>query len=96
MLWAEFTAVHLGRGFQHHGAKGNVEADAFRKYFPSVLLFGDFGNEDIGCDQVSPGTLSCTSVVRSGCRSVSQLYHGNGTLHLDRLSRAIFQVPVSR
>ncbi|KAF0873578.1 FBX22 protein, partial [Crocuta crocuta] len=52
-----FMFACVGRGFQYYRAKGNVEADAFRKYFPSVPLFGFFGNGEIGCDRIVTGNF---------------------------------------
>lgn len=47
-----FMFACIGRGCQHYRAKANVEADAFRKFFPRVPLFGFFGNGEIGCDRI--------------------------------------------
>lgn len=47
-----FMFACVGRGFQYYRAKANVEADAFRKLFPNVPLFGFFGNGEIGCDRI--------------------------------------------
>ncbi|XP_054523783.1 F-box only protein 22 isoform X2 [Pan troglodytes] len=52
-----FMFACVGRGFQYYRAKGNVEADAFRKFFPSVPLFGFFGNGEIGCDRIVTGNF---------------------------------------
>lgn len=52
-----FMFACVGRGSQHYRAQGNVEADAFRKLFPAVPLFGFFGNGEIGCDRVVTGDL---------------------------------------
>ncbi|XP_075391511.1 F-box only protein 22 [Tenrec ecaudatus] len=52
-----FMFACVGRGFQYYRAKGNVEADAFRKLFPSVPLFGFFGNGEIGCDRIVTGNF---------------------------------------
>ncbi|KAM7048513.1 F-box only protein 22 isoform 1-T1 [Molossus nigricans] len=52
-----FMFACVGRGSQYYRAKGNVEADAFRKLFPTVPLFGFFGNGEIGCDRVVTGNL---------------------------------------
>nr|XP_051690524.1 F-box only protein 22 [Oryctolagus cuniculus] len=60
-----FMFACVGRGFQHYGAKGNVEADAFRKLFPGIPLFGFFGNGEIGCDRIVTGNFilrKCTEV----------------------------------
>ncbi|XP_040131259.1 F-box only protein 22 isoform X1 [Ictidomys tridecemlineatus] len=52
-----FMFACVGRGFQYYRAKGNVEADAFRKFFPNVPLFGFFGNGEIGCDRIVTGNF---------------------------------------
>uniref|UniRef100_A0A8C6EB89 F-box protein 22 n=1 Tax=Moschus moschiferus TaxID=68415 RepID=A0A8C6EB89_MOSMO len=52
-----FMFACVGRGFQYYRAKKNVEADAFRKFFPSVPLFGFFGNGEIGCDRIVTGNF---------------------------------------
>ncbi|XP_006888333.1 PREDICTED: F-box only protein 22 [Elephantulus edwardii] len=52
-----FMFACVGRGFQYYRAKENVEADAFRKLFPSVPLFGFFGNGEIGCDRIVTGNF---------------------------------------
>nr|XP_019606767.1 PREDICTED: F-box only protein 22 isoform X1 [Rhinolophus sinicus] len=52
-----FMFACIGRGFQYYRAKGNVEADAFRKLFPAVPLFGFFGNGEIGCDRIVTGNF---------------------------------------
>ncbi|ERE75078.1 F-box only protein 22 [Cricetulus griseus] len=52
-----FMFACVGRGFQYYRAKSNVEADAFRKFFPSVPLFGFFGNGEIGCDRIVTGNF---------------------------------------
>ncbi|XP_004687649.1 PREDICTED: F-box only protein 22 [Condylura cristata] len=53
-----FMFACVGRGFQYFRAKRNVEADAFRKFFPSVPLFGFFGNGEIGCDRIVTGNFT--------------------------------------
>lgn len=53
-----FMFACVGRGFQHYRDKKNVEADAFRKFFPSVPLFGFFGNGEIGCDRIVTGNFT--------------------------------------
>ncbi|XP_037357943.1 F-box only protein 22 [Talpa occidentalis] len=53
-----FMFACVGRGFQYYRAKRNVEADAFRKFFPSVPLFGFFGNGEIGCDRIVTGNFT--------------------------------------
>ncbi|XP_061250701.1 F-box only protein 22 [Bos javanicus] len=52
-----FMFACVGRGSQYYKAKKNVEADAFRKFFPSVPLFGFFGNGEIGCDRIVTGNF---------------------------------------
>ncbi|XP_033611873.1 F-box only protein 22 isoform X2 [Fukomys damarensis] len=52
-----FMFACVGRGFHYYRAKANVEADAFRKFFPSVPLFGFFGNGEIGCDRIVTGNF---------------------------------------
>ncbi|XP_075064536.1 F-box only protein 22 [Mixophyes fleayi] len=47
----------IGRGEQHYKKK-NVEADSFRKHFPTMPLFGFFGNGEIGCDRVVSGNFT--------------------------------------
>lgn len=42
----------LGRGQNYYNNQSNVEADAFRKVFPNIPLFGLFGNGEIGCDRI--------------------------------------------
>ncbi len=44
-----FMFACLGRGAYHYH-KANVEADAFRRFFPRVPLAGFFGNGEIGFD----------------------------------------------
>ncbi|XP_043926206.1 F-box only protein 22 [Protopterus annectens] len=53
-----FMFACVGRGQQYYGNKMNVEADAFRKTFPTVPLFGFFGNGEIGCDRIVTGSFS--------------------------------------
>lgn len=53
-----FMFACVGRGFRYYRAKGNVEADAFRKLFPRVPLFGFFGNGEIGCDRIVTGNFT--------------------------------------
>ncbi|XP_023605164.1 F-box only protein 22-like [Myotis lucifugus] len=52
-----FMFACVGRGAQFYRARGNVEADAFRKAFPGVPLFGFFGNGEIGCDRIVTGNF---------------------------------------
>ncbi|XP_043838754.1 F-box only protein 22 [Dromiciops gliroides] len=52
-----FMFACVGRGFQYYRTRRNVEADAFRKFFPNVPLFGFFGNGEIGCDRIVTGNF---------------------------------------
>lgn len=72
-----FMFACVGRGFQHYRAQGNVEADAFRKLFPEVPLFGFFGNGEIGCDRIVTGNF----ILRK-CREVRDegLFHSYTTV----------------
>uniref|UniRef100_A0A8B9J1T1 F-box protein 22 n=1 Tax=Amazona collaria TaxID=241587 RepID=A0A8B9J1T1_9PSIT len=59
-----FMFACVGRGYRHYKTKRNMEADAFRKFFPNVPLFGFFGHGEIGCDRIVTGNfvlreLSC-------------------------------------
>lgn len=47
-----FMFACVGRGQNFYDNRRNVEADAFRKVFPSIPLFGLFGNGEIGCDRI--------------------------------------------
>lgn len=47
----------IGRGYEHYKTKQNLEADAFRKFFPSTPLFGFFGHGEIGCDRIVTGNF---------------------------------------
>ncbi|KAJ3593554.1 hypothetical protein NHX12_005888 [Muraenolepis orangiensis] len=47
-----FMFACVGRGHNYYNRLRNVEADAFRKVFPSTPLFGLFGNGEIGCDRI--------------------------------------------
>ncbi|XP_059036255.1 F-box only protein 22 isoform X4 [Mustela lutreola] len=72
-----FMFACVGRGFQYYRAKGNVEADAFRKFFPSVPLFGFFGNGEIGCDRIVTGNF-----ILKKCNKVKDddLFHSYTTI----------------
>ncbi|XP_045681003.1 F-box only protein 22 isoform X2 [Phyllostomus hastatus] len=72
-----FMFACVGRGFQYYRAKGNVEADAFRKFFPGVPLFGFFGNGEIGCDRIVTGNF-----VLKKCNEVKDddLFHSYTTV----------------
>lgn len=72
-----FMFACVGRGFQYYRAKGNVEADAFRKLFPTVPLFGFFGNGEIGCDRIVTGNF-----ILKKCNEVKDgdLFHSYTTI----------------
>ncbi|EPY89387.1 f-box only protein 22 [Camelus ferus] len=72
-----FMFACVGRGSQYYRAKGNVEADAFRKFFPSVPLFGFFGNGEIGCDRIVTGNF-----ILKKCNEVkdNDLFHSYTTI----------------
>ncbi|XP_054444761.1 F-box only protein 22 [Pteronotus mesoamericanus] len=72
-----FMFACVGRGFQYYRAKGNVEADAFRKCFPGVPLFGFFGNGEIGCDRIVTGNF-----ILKKCNEVKDddLFHSYTTI----------------
>ncbi|KAB1257419.1 F-box only protein 22 [Camelus dromedarius] len=72
-----FMFACVGRGSQYYRAKGNVEADAFRKFFPSVPLFGFFGNGEIGCDRIVTGNF-----ILKKCNEVKDddLFHSYTTI----------------
>ncbi|XP_011381082.1 F-box only protein 22 [Pteropus vampyrus] len=72
-----FMFACVGRGFQYYRAKANVEADAFRKLFPSVPLFGFFGNGEIGCDRIVTGNF-----ILKKCNEVKDedLFHSYTTI----------------
>nr|XP_033776571.1 F-box only protein 22 [Geotrypetes seraphini] len=71
-----FMFACVGRGQQYYKSKKNVEADAFRKYFPTVPLFGFFGNGEIGCDRIVTGNF----ILRE-CNNVKDdLLHGYTTV----------------
>lgn len=72
-----FMFACVGRGFQYYRAKGNVEADAFRKFFPRVPLFGFFGNGEIGCDRIVTGNF-----ILKKCNKVKDddLFHSYTTI----------------
>lgn len=46
-----FMFACVGRG-QNYYNQSDVESSAFRKVFPSLPLFGLFGNGEIGCDRI--------------------------------------------
>ncbi|XP_048338104.1 F-box only protein 22 [Sphaerodactylus townsendi] len=71
-----FMFACVGRGYQHYKTKQNLEADAFRKFFPRVPLFGFFGHGEIGCDRIVTGNF----ILRE-CNNVKDdLLHGYTTV----------------
>lgn len=71
-----FMFACVGRGYQHYKTKRNLEADAFRKLFPNVPLFGFFGHGEIGCDRIVTGNF----ILRE-CNDVKDdLLHGYTTV----------------
>lgn len=72
-----FMFACVGRGVQYYRAKRNVESDAFRKFFPSVPLFGFFGNGEIGCDRIVTGNF-----ILRRCSEVKEedLFHSYTTI----------------
>ncbi|XP_030043260.1 F-box only protein 22 [Microcaecilia unicolor] len=71
-----FMFACVGRGQQYYKNKTNVEADAFRKYFPTVPLFGFFGNGEIGCDRIVTGNF----ILRECNEVKDDLLHGYTTV----------------
>uniref|UniRef100_A0A8D0B1Q5 F-box protein 22 n=1 Tax=Salvator merianae TaxID=96440 RepID=A0A8D0B1Q5_SALMN len=71
-----FMFACVGRGYQHYKTKPNLEADAFRKFFPSVPLFGFFGHGEIGCDRIVTGNF----VLREFSDTKDDLLHGYTTV----------------
>ncbi|TNM90669.1 hypothetical protein fugu_002958 [Takifugu bimaculatus] len=47
-----FMFACVGRGRNYYNNQSNVESAAFHKVFPSIPLFGLFGNGEIGCDRI--------------------------------------------
>ncbi|MBN3314128.1 FBX22 protein, partial [Atractosteus spatula] len=72
-----FMFACVGRGLNYYNNKHNVEADAFRKVFPSVPLFGFFGNGEIGCDRIVTENyvLTDTDNLQHGYTTVMTLVH---------------------
>nr|XP_056721963.1 F-box only protein 22 [Euleptes europaea] len=71
-----FMFACVGRGYQHYKTKQNLEADAFRKFFPRIPLFGFFGHGEIGCDRIVTG-----SFILRECNNVKDdLLHGYTTV----------------
>ncbi|NWU96987.1 FBX22 protein, partial [Upupa epops] len=71
-----FMFACVGRGYRHYKTKRNMEADAFRKFFPNIPLFGFFGHGEIGCDRIVTGNF----VLRE-CNDIKDdLLHGYTTV----------------
>ncbi|NXD23093.1 FBX22 protein, partial [Spelaeornis formosus] len=71
-----FMFACVGRGYRHYKTKRNMEADAFRKFFPNVPLFGFFGHGEIGCDRIVTGNF----ILRE-CNDIKDdLLHGYTTV----------------
>ncbi|XP_027686337.1 F-box only protein 22 isoform X2 [Chelonia mydas] len=71
-----FMFACVGRGYQYYKTKRNLEADAFRKFFPNVPLFGFFGHGEIGCDRIVTGNF----ILRE-CNDIKDdLLHGYTTV----------------
>ncbi|NXY42824.1 FBX22 protein, partial [Ceuthmochares aereus] len=71
-----FMFACVGRGYRYYKTKRNMEADAFRKFFPNVPLFGFFGHGEIGCDRIVTGNF----VLRE-CNDIKDdLLHGYTTV----------------
>ncbi|XP_062998261.1 F-box only protein 22 [Elgaria multicarinata webbii] len=71
-----FMFACVGRGYQHYKTKPNLEADAFRKFFPNVPLFGFFGHGEIGCDRIVTGNF----ILREYNDTKDDLLHGYTTV----------------
>uniref|UniRef100_A0A0K8RV05 F-box only protein 22 n=1 Tax=Crotalus horridus TaxID=35024 RepID=A0A0K8RV05_CROHD len=71
-----FMFACVGRGCRFYKSKPNLEADAFRKYFPNVPLFGFFGHGEIGCDRIVTGNF----VLRECNEAKDDLLHGYTTV----------------
>ncbi|XP_025025032.1 F-box only protein 22 [Python bivittatus] len=71
-----FMFACVGRGYQYYQTKPNLEADAFRKFFPNVPLFGFFGHGEIGCDRIVTGNF----VLREYNETKDDLLHGYTTV----------------
>lgn len=71
------TSLTEHHSLQYYKAKGNVEADAFRMFFPNVPLFGFFGNGEIGCDRIVTGNF-----ILRRCNEVKEedLFHSYTTI----------------
>ncbi|XP_078056213.1 F-box only protein 22 [Mustelus asterias] len=73
-----FMFACIGRGQNYYSSKENVEADAFRKQFPGVPLFGFFGNGEIGCDRIVTENFSLRECGNSS--DCDELLHGYTTV----------------
>ncbi|XP_044306537.1 F-box only protein 22 isoform X1 [Varanus komodoensis] len=71
-----FMFACIGRGYQHYKVKSNLEADAFRKFFPNTPLFGFFGHGEIGCDRIVTGNF----ILRECNDAKDDLLHGYTTV----------------
>ncbi|XP_072881623.1 F-box only protein 22 [Hemitrygon akajei] len=73
-----FMFACIGRGQNYYCKMENVEADAFRKQFPSIPLFGFFGNGEIGCDRIVTENFSLREC--SSSSECDELIHGYTTV----------------
>ncbi|XP_051898522.1 F-box only protein 22 [Pristis pectinata] len=73
-----FMFACIGRGRNYYSKMENVEADAFRKQFPSIPLFGFFGNGEIGCDRIVTENFSLRECSTSS--ECDELIHGYTTV----------------
>ncbi|KAH0619854.1 hypothetical protein JD844_014222 [Phrynosoma platyrhinos] len=71
-----FMFACVGRGYQYYKTKQNLEADAFRKFFPNIPLFGFFGHGEIGCDRIVTGNF----ILREYNDTKDDLLHGYTTV----------------
>ncbi|XP_028822117.1 F-box only protein 22 isoform X2 [Denticeps clupeoides] len=69
----------VGRGHRYYNNEHGVESAAFRKVFPSVPLFGFFGNGEIGCDRIVKDSFTLshthTDELQHGYTTVMALVH---------------------
>ncbi|XP_076879997.1 F-box only protein 22 [Brachyhypopomus gauderio] len=74
-----FMFACVARGPNHYNHQHNVEAEAFHKLFPSVPLFGFFGNGEIGCDRIVKESYTLgetdTSGLQHGYTTIMSLVH---------------------
>ncbi|XP_007906372.2 F-box only protein 22 [Callorhinchus milii] len=73
-----FMFTCIGRGQDYYSNKENVEADAFRKQFPTIPLFGFFGNGEIGCDRIVTENFSLREC--SNSKDCNELFHDYTTV----------------